>query len=102
MGGPSANDGDSLATMLAMLFQIIKDNKWSIVFLTLLGTVGGIFKALSEMPVYQAALTMAVEPSSNQNSSQALFDPYAYRFYETQYELLKSRSVAEQIGRAHV
>ncbi len=94
---PNADDSDSLAVTLANLLQIIKDSKWSILLLMLLGVIGGIFKALSETPVYQASLTMAVEPSSATNSSQALFDPYAYRFYETQYELLKSRSVAERV-----
>ncbi len=91
------NGGDSLATTLALFWQIIKDSKWSILLLMLLGALGGVIKALSETPVYQARLTMAVEPSSNAGSSQALFDPYAYRFYETQYELLKSRSVAERV-----
>jgi len=86
-----------LASTLANLFQVIKESKWSILLLTVLGIVAGVIKALSETPVYQASLTMAVEPSSNQNSGQALFDPYAYRFYETQYELLKSRSVAERV-----
>lgn len=95
--GPITSDGDSLATALAALFQIVKDHKWSILALMLLGMVGGVIKALSETPVYRASLTMAVEPSSSQSGNQALFDPYAYRFYETQYELLKSRSVAERV-----
>lgn len=89
--------GDSLALTLANFLQVIKDSKWSIIVLVLLGIVGGVIKALSETPVYQASLTMAVEPSSSSSGTQALFDPYAYRFYETQYELLKSRSVAERV-----
>lgn len=92
-----STDTDSLATTLATLFQTIKDSKWSIIVLVILGTIGGVIKALSEIPIYQASLTMAVEPSSSSSNSQALFDPYAYRFYETQYELLKSRSVAERV-----
>ncbi len=96
-GQQTAGDSDSLAITLTALLQVIKENKWGIVLFTLLGIVGGVFKALSEVPVYQASLTMAVEPSSNRAGNQALFDPYAYRFYETQYELLKSRSVAERV-----
>jgi capsular exopolysaccharide synthesis family protein len=62
-----------------------------------LACIAGVLKAVSEKPVYQARLTMAVEPSSVRSGNQSVFDPYAYRFYETQYELLKSRSVAERV-----
>jgi len=93
----SAPIGDSLAVTLGGLFQTAKENRWTIILIMLLGCIGGVFKAVLETPVYQASLTMAVEPSSGRSSSQSLFDPYAYRFYETQYELLKSRSVAERV-----
>ena len=93
----SAPLSDSLAVTLGGLFQTAKDNRWSIIIIMALGCIGGIFKAVSETPVYQATLTMAVEPSSGRSSSQSIFDPYAFRFYETQYELLKSRSVAERV-----
>ena len=96
-GPQPSNDGDSLATTVAMLLQVVKDSKWSIIILMILGMIAGVIRALSETPIYQASLTMAVEPSSASSGNQALFDPYAYRFYETQYELLKSRSVAERV-----
>lgn len=91
------NSSDSLANTLGGLLQTARDNRWAIILFMLLGCIAGVFKAVSETPVYQASLTMAVEPSSSRNSSQTVFDPYAYRFYETQYELLKSRSVAERV-----
>ena len=94
-GGNNAND--SLLQGLTHLFQVIKENRWGIIIIMILGCVAGVFKAVSEKPVYQARLTMAVEPSSVRASTQAVFDPYAFRFYETQYELLKSRSVAEKV-----
>ncbi len=97
-GNSSNSDtSESLAVSIRELLQVIKDSRSSIIALMVLGVIGGIIKALSETPVYQADLTMAVDPSSRPASSQALFDPYAYRFYETQYELLKSRSVAQRV-----
>ena len=87
---------DSLSVTIGSLIQTARDNRWAIIIMMLLGCFAGVFKAISETPVYQASLTMAVEPSSR-NSRQSLFDPYAYRFYETQYELLKSRSVAARV-----
>ncbi len=93
----TSTQADPLSQGIGNLVQIIKENRWLIIFFMMLGCVAGVIKAVSEKPVYQARLTMAVEPSSSRNSSQGLFDPYAYRFYETQYELLKSRSVAERV-----
>lgn len=87
---------DSLSLTIGGIVQTAKDNRLAIILIMALGCIGGVLKAFSETPVYRASLTMAVEPSSR-SSRQSLFDPYAYRFYETQYELLKSRSVAERV-----
>jgi len=89
--------GESLSQTLGNAIQTIKENRWLIAVFLFIGVVGGIVKALSETPVYQAGLTMVVEPSGVAYNRQAVFDPYAFRFYETQYELLKSRSVAERV-----
>ena len=88
---------DNLSHILGNLLQIIKENRWGIIALMVLGCIAGVFKAVSEEPVYQARLTMAVEPSSYRTNNQSVFDPFAFRFYETQYELLKSRSVAARV-----
>lgn len=93
----NAESSDGFAQIIGGFLQILRENSWLIVIFMLLGAIGGTLKAISETPVYQAKLTMAVEPSSYRPSSQSVFDPYAFRFYETQYELLKSRSVAERV-----
>lgn len=90
-------DTQSLAHTLGGFVQTLRENRWIIIVLALLGMIGGIAKAVSETPVYQARLTMAVEPSSYRVGGNSVFDPFAFRFYETQYELLKSRSVAERV-----
>lgn len=97
-GGSDGQAGnENLSHMLGNGIQIIKENQWGIIALMVLGCIAGVFKAVSEEPVYQARLTMAVEPSSYRGNNQSVFDPFAFRFYETQYELLKSRSVAERV-----
>lgn len=88
---------ESLAHSISNVIHSIKANRWLILALMMMGACAGIFKAVTEMPVYQAKLTMAVEPNSSRLNQQSMFDPYAFRFYETQYELLKSRSVAEKV-----
>lgn len=99
-GGASqatTGEADALSVSLANLWQTIQDNRWGIILFMIAGLVAGVLKAVSETPVYQARLTMAVEPSSSRGGPNNVFDPFAYRFYETQYELLKSRSVAERV-----
>jgi len=97
VGDASNKESVALSHTVQNLVHVIKENRWSIVLLCLLGCFVGVFKAVSEKPVYQARLTMAVEPNSIKSAQQSMFDPFAYRFYETQYELLKSRSVAEKV-----
>jgi len=101
LGGSAQNNtsdaNDGFAQLAGVFVQVLRENKWWLVFFMFLGAVGGVLKAVSETPVYQASLTMAVEPSGYRPSNQSIFDPYAFRFYETQYELLKSRSVAERV-----
>ena len=95
--GNNSQSSDGFAQILGSFVQILRENRWLIIIFMLLGSIAGTLKSISETPVYQARLTMAVEPSSYRPSSQSVFDPYAFRFYETQYELLKSRSVAERV-----
>lgn len=90
-------NNESLSNTLGGLLQTAKENRWGIILLMVLGCVAGILKAVSETPVYRAKLTMAVEPSVKQSTAQMMFNPYSFRFYETQYELIKSRSVAERV-----
>ena len=88
---------EGLAHFFGLFIQILRENRWMVIVFMTVAAIAGSFKAISETPVYQARLTMAVEPTNYRQTSQSLFDPYAFRFYETQYELLKSRSVAERV-----
>ncbi len=68
--------------------------------MALLGAVIGGLKAMSGVPVYRATVTIVVEPdfSSLASASQgAVVYATAWRFYETQYDLLRSRAVAERV-----
>ena len=93
----ASGQGDAFLNVFDGFIQLVRENRWLIIVFILVGAIAGTLKAISETPVYQARLTMAVEPSSYSPSSQSVFDPFAFRFYETQYELLKSRSVAERV-----
>ncbi len=80
--------------------DVIKRYKWSILVLALLGAVVGGLKAVSEVPVYRATTTMVVEPDFSSLASAkkgAVVYATAWRFYETQYDLLRSRAVAARV-----
>ena len=80
------------------IFNTLVVYRWSILFLFVLGCIVGVLKAINEDPVYRANLTMLVEPSSSKVSSQfQLFNPFSLRFYETQHEMLRSRTVASRV-----
>lgn len=84
--------------MLTGVVNTLLHYKWSILLFLLLGGLLGGLKAINEDPVYRAQLTMLVEPSNRPSSGQpVLFNPYGFRFYETQYELIRSRSVADRV-----
>ncbi|MGH1542070.1 MAG: GumC family protein [Arenicella sp.] len=83
---------------LQHLFSTLLQYKWSIVLLFIIGCIAGALKAINEDPIYRAQLTMLVEPSVSRASNQPiLFNPYGFRFYETQYEMLRSRTVATRV-----
>jgi capsular exopolysaccharide synthesis family protein len=89
---PRINIGDYLG--------VVKRYKWSIIAMVLLGAIIGGLKAMSGVPVYRATVTMVVEPdfSSLASANQgAVVYATAWRFYETQYDLLRSRAVAERV-----
>jgi capsular exopolysaccharide synthesis family protein len=94
-GMPALESGKTLADY----WRIVRRHRWSIILLTILGMLIGLFKAGNEIPVFRASLTMVVEPDfSNLTTPQgALVLADSWRFYETQYELLRSRTVAERV-----
>ena len=81
-------------------WRAIGRQKWLILMLVLLGAIGGSIKALHETPSYRAMLTMIIEPELP-NLAQiegALVMAYTMpQFFETQYALIRSRSVAERV-----
>ncbi len=83
---------------LAQYWRTIRRHKWGILSITLLALIVGLLYAISATPIYKAKTVLLADPiqpnvdSQNQYVNTAL----VYLFYETQYEIIKSRSVAEK------
>lgn len=92
-------DNDTQAAITKYVRMALR-YKWSMLALAVLGLAIGALKAANSVPVYKAEASVAIGPDySNAVPGQNLNLYYAvsWRFYETQYEMIKSRAVAERI-----
>ncbi len=82
----------------AEYLRIVQRHKMGILILALLGALVGLFRAMSAVPMYQASLTMLVQPVMPESTSnqRTYYPVMGYLFYETQYDVIRSRAVAER------
>jgi len=80
-------------------WSILLRYKWFFLVFALLGTAIGLYRYLTAVPIYEARLTMIIEPErANTTSDAPIMSWYVFsRFYETQYQVIKSRVVAERV-----
>lgn len=84
---------------LSQYFRILKRRKWSIIFITLCVIALGIFYTLKATPIYQASAKIQADPIQPNASAQDQYvmNSMVFLFYETQYEIIQSRKVAETV-----
>lgn len=89
---------------LLWLLDVVLKHKLLIASVCLLAAVGGFIKASLTTPVYEAATTIQIDqqaPRVLSNRQQGATDDVSREpfFFQTQYELLKSRSLAERVAK---
>jgi capsular exopolysaccharide synthesis family protein len=84
---------------LSQHWRIIKRHKWSIIFVTVLFTLLGLFVAIKSTPIYQASAKIQADPiQPNATGSDAyIMNSMVFLFFETQYEIIQSRKIAETV-----
>ena len=84
---------------LAQYWRTILRYKWSILIITLLCTLVGSLLVLSATPIYRANATIQADPTqpSANPREQYVNTALVLLFYETQYEIIRSRAVAEAV-----
>ncbi len=84
---------------LADYWRIVMRNKWGIFALTLIGTLIGSLSAFTAVPIYKANATLLVEPAQPKLVNVQAIEGAAplMLFYETQYEIIRSRAIAETV-----
>ncbi|MBU3004347.1 GumC family protein [Paraglaciecola arctica] len=80
-------------------WRIIKRAKWGILFVTLCCLLVGVYIASTATPIYQATTKILADPQQPNaaREEQYIASALVFLFYETQYEIIQSRSIAETV-----
>jgi capsular exopolysaccharide synthesis family protein len=80
-------------------WRIINRYKWSIIIITIIVASMSIFMGMKTTPIYQATAKIQadpVQPNATAND-QYIMNSMVFLFYETQYEIIQSRKIAETV-----
>jgi len=84
---------------LGQYWRTIKRAKWSIIAVTFVCLLIGGLIASSAVPIYRASAKILADPqqpNANRNE-QYIASALVFLYYETQYEIIKSRNIAETV-----
>lgn len=103
---PSVLDGieDDESIHLRDLWRVIVKRKWIVLSVLLIVVLTALVVTMMATPIYRASITLKIEREAGKivDFKGAPVEPQEYGdidFYRTQYELLKSRSLAERVVR---
>lgn len=84
---------------IAGYWMILLRNKWLILFCGLFCLALASLYAAKSVPIYQASVKIQADPTtpSALSGGQNMMSPPVFLFYETQYEIIQSRTVAEAV-----
>ncbi len=92
--------GDEETIDLTQYWRTVKRHKWGILSITLMALIIGTLYALSATPIYQASTILLADPKQptvSSNQDQYVNTAMVYLFYETQYGIIGSHTVAEKV-----
>lgn len=99
--GASAAAIDEPAIEYRKLLQALVKHRWMIAGITAASLAVGLFHTLVQTPIYRASATIEIKREAANISGIAGLEPAEARrggeFYQTQYELLKSRALAGKV-----
>ena len=93
----SMSDNDVID--LGYYIRILKRHKWSIALITLCFIALGIFYVSKATPIFKASAKIQADPVQPNATAQDqyIMNTMVFLFYETQYEIIQSRKVAETV-----
>lgn len=80
-------------------WKILKRRKWNVIVAIAISIVCAIFYLSKATPIYEASSTIQADPVQPNASAQDQYvmNSMVFLFYETQYEIISSRKVAERV-----
>jgi polysaccharide biosynthesis transport protein len=94
-------DEESRSVNLRRYWNLAAKYKWLLASSLILGLVAGVVATLLTTPVYQSSATVQIDEEPAKvvavESQRPTQPSSAEKFYQTQYELLKSRALAERV-----
>ena len=84
---------------LGMYYRIVRRRKFTIIGFIVLFLIIGIVYLKNSTPIYEASSKIQADPVQPNATAQDTYvmNSMIYLFYETQYEIVKSRKVAERV-----
>lgn len=99
---PYPNETDAAESPLRQYWRILVKRRWVIAAVVLVCVVAGVLLAVMKQPQYAASTTVEIAREAEQiveMGEQRRGPAYDPEFYQTQYSLLQSRSLAEAVVR---
>lgn len=87
---------------LLKYWHIIVKRKWTVLSMFVIVLLSGVMMTMLQTPMFRATATVQIERQAtrvvNVPGVEPIESPYDYEFYETQFQLLRSRSMAEKVA----
>ncbi len=85
----------SIVPMLRVLWLY----KWALLISFIVGAGIGLHISTKQTPLYRSSLSMLVQPqfANSAQVGQGYLDERSYRYYETQYRIIRSRAVLDRV-----
>lgn len=93
----NAHDDDMVD--IGQYIRILKRRKWSIIFITAIFVALAIIYINKATPIFEASAKIQADPIQPNATAQDQYvmNSMVFLFYETQYEIIQSRKVAESV-----
>ncbi|HEY2483288.1 MAG TPA: Wzz/FepE/Etk N-terminal domain-containing protein, partial [Caulobacteraceae bacterium] len=92
----------AMSARLLQLWNIVMKWRWPITAIASLGVAAGVIATMMTTPIYRATTTIQIDTEPAKVQAVATQQNYSYddpeKYYLTQYELLKSRALAERVA----
>lgn len=83
----------------APTLRLLKIYRWPLLVSMVIGALVGMHVSTKQVPMYRSSLSMLVQPQFGNSAQvgQGYLEERSYRYYETQYRIIRSRAVLSRV-----